>query len=52
MTEKNYITILGLGNILLQDEGRGVHFIRWFENNRHVPEEELPDVFFLCIVPL
>jgi hypothetical protein len=51
MTEKNYITILGLGNILLQDEGLGVHFVRWFENNQHVPEEELPDVFFLCIVP-
>ncbi|MFY9399125.1 MAG: HyaD/HybD family hydrogenase maturation endopeptidase [Desulfomonilia bacterium] len=29
------ITVLGLGNILLQDEGFGVHFVRWFsERNR------------------
>ena len=28
------ITILGLGNILLQDEGLGVHFIRWMKG-RH-----------------
>ena len=47
MTEKNYITIVGLGNILFQDEWLGVHFVRWFENNQHVPEEELPNVFFL-----
>jgi hydrogenase maturation protease len=38
MIEKNYITILGLGNILLQDEGFGVHFVRWFEKNYQVPE--------------
>ena len=38
MTEKNYITILGLGNILLQDEGFGVHFVRWFEKNYQLPE--------------
>lgn len=32
MTKDNKynITILGLGNILLGDEGFGVHFIRWF----------------------
>ncbi|MGO9138972.1 MAG: HyaD/HybD family hydrogenase maturation endopeptidase [Syntrophales bacterium] len=34
----NRITILGLGNVLLQDEGFGVHFVRWFENNYRVPE--------------
>jgi hydrogenase maturation protease len=28
MEEKKNITILGLGNILLEDEGFGVHFIR------------------------
>ena len=28
------ITILGLGNILLKDEGLGVHFIRWMRD-RH-----------------
>ena len=38
MKEKKRITILGLGNILLQDEGFGVHFVRWFENNYRVPE--------------
>jgi hydrogenase maturation protease len=38
MSEKNYITILGLGNILLQDEGFGVHFVRWFEKNYQLPE--------------
>jgi len=38
MGDKRRITILGLGNILLQDEGFGVHFVRWFENNYQVPE--------------
>lgn len=38
MTEEKRITVLGLGNILLQDEGFGVHFVRWFENNYRVPE--------------
>ena len=38
MGNKDRITILGLGNILLQDEGFGVHFVRWFENNYRVPE--------------
>ena len=30
MPERNCVTILGVGNILLADEGFGVHFIRWF----------------------
>jgi len=30
MEEKQHITVLGLGNILLQDEGFGVHFVNWF----------------------
>jgi hydrogenase maturation protease len=38
MADKDRITILGLGNVLLQDEGFGVHFVRWFENNYRVPE--------------
>ena len=38
MVNKDRITILGLGNVLLQDEGFGVHFVRWFENNYRVPE--------------
>ncbi len=32
------IQILGLGNILLQDEGFGVHFIRWFSEAYRLPE--------------
>ncbi len=38
MTREKHITILGLGNILLQDEGFGVHFVRWFQNNYHLPD--------------
>ena len=38
MADKDRITILGLGNVLLQDEGFGVHFVRWFENNYRGPE--------------
>lgn len=30
MKEIKQITILGLGSIILKDEGFGVHFIRWF----------------------
>ncbi len=30
MAQTKRITVLGLGNILLKDEGFGVHFIRWF----------------------
>jgi hydrogenase maturation protease len=37
--EKKFITILGLGNILLQDEGFGVHFIRWFSERYRLPEQ-------------
>ncbi len=32
------ITILGLGNILLQDEGFGVNFVKWFEQRHRLPE--------------
>jgi hydrogenase maturation protease len=38
MTEKDRITILGLGNILMRDEGFGVHFIRWFSERYSLPE--------------
>jgi hydrogenase maturation protease len=34
----NAITILGLGNILLQDEGFGVHFVRWFSERYRLPD--------------
>jgi len=30
MTDRNKVTVLGLGNILMGDEGFGVHFVRWF----------------------
>ena len=40
-TEKKLITILGLGNILLQDEGFGVHFVRWFSERYRLPENVL-----------
>lgn len=36
--QKKEITILGLGNILLRDEGFGVHFLRWFENRWLLPD--------------
>ena len=32
------VTILGLGNILLGDEGFGVHFIRWLGERYRVPD--------------
>ena len=35
---ENVITVMGLGNILLSDEGFGVHFISWFEGRYRFPE--------------
>ncbi|MCX8043986.1 MAG: HyaD/HybD family hydrogenase maturation endopeptidase [Desulfobacterota bacterium] len=32
------ITVLGLGNILLGDEGFGVHFVRWFSARHRFPD--------------
>ena len=41
MTEKKEkVTILGVGNILLRDEGFGVHFISWF-SQRYKPSEDV-----------
>lgn len=40
MAEQKQITVLGLGNILLKDEGFGVHFIRWF-TERHAFGDEV-----------
>ncbi len=37
MTENHYITVLGLGNILLQDEGFGVHFVRRLADKYRFP---------------
>lgn len=30
MTQRNLVTVLGIGNILMGDEGFGIHFTRWF----------------------
>ena len=38
MEDKQFITILGLGNILMKDEGFGVHFVRWIESRWRLPE--------------
>jgi hydrogenase maturation protease len=41
MTEKKKkVTILGVGNILLRDEGFGVHFVRWF-SERYKPSKNV-----------
>jgi hydrogenase maturation protease len=36
--QRHYLTILGLGNILLQDEGFGVYFIGWFSERYSLPD--------------
>lgn len=38
MDDKNPVTILGLGNVLLRDEGFGVHFVRWLAEKYRFPE--------------
>ncbi|HTZ40975.1 MAG TPA: hydrogenase maturation protease [Syntrophales bacterium] len=38
MADKQFITILGLGNILMKDEGFGVHFVRWLGSRWRFPE--------------
>jgi hydrogenase maturation protease len=41
MTEKKVkVTILGVGNVLLADEGFGVHFARWF-SAQYKPSDEV-----------
>ena len=41
-TKRKYLTILGLGNILMGDDGFGVHFLRWFmEQHPSVPDNVL-----------
>lgn len=39
MTDKNFVTILGIGNILLTDEGFGVHFVRWISERYQATDE-------------
>ena len=38
MAEKQFINLLGLGNILMKDEGFGVHFVRWLGDRWRFPE--------------
>jgi hydrogenase maturation protease len=37
--EEKKITVLGLGNILLRDEGFGVHFVNWFAGKYRVGDD-------------
>lgn len=39
MSERNLVTILGIGNILMGDEGFGVHFARWFSKRYRATDE-------------
>jgi hydrogenase maturation protease len=34
-----HTVVLGVGNLLLSDEGVGVHFVQRFEKTYHIPEE-------------
>lgn len=38
MKQEKRITVLGLGNILMADEGFGVHFVKWLEGRHTFPE--------------
>jgi hydrogenase maturation protease len=39
MTQRNLVTVLGIGNILMGDEGFGIHFTRWFSQRYRVPDD-------------
>ncbi|MDP2854300.1 MAG: HyaD/HybD family hydrogenase maturation endopeptidase [Smithellaceae bacterium] len=39
MTDRNKVTVLGIGNILMGDEGFGVHFVRWFSKRYRTPDD-------------
>jgi hypothetical protein len=42
--EKKKLIILGLGNIIMKDEGFGVHFLRWFLSVTVCPETWRPSM--------
>lgn len=45
MTEKKLIGIAGIGNLLLRDEGFGVHVVHYLQNNYDFPENvDIQDV--------
>lgn len=39
MTQNRNITILGLGNLLIGDDGFGVRFVSWFSDRYTLPDE-------------
>ena len=39
MSERNLVTILGIGNTLLTDEGFGVHFVDWFSKRYRATDD-------------
>ncbi|GAB6270802.1 MAG: HyaD/HybD family hydrogenase maturation endopeptidase [Smithellaceae bacterium] len=39
MTDRNRVTLLGIGNILMGDEGFGVHFVRWFSKRYRTTDD-------------
>jgi hydrogenase maturation protease len=39
MTQRNLVTILGIGNILMGDEGFGIHFARWFSQRYRAADD-------------
>ena len=39
MSERNLVTILGIGNILLSDEGFGPHFVNWFSKRYRATDD-------------
>lgn len=45
MTDTKMIGIAGIGNLLLRDEGFGVHVVHYLQNNYHFPENvDIQDV--------
>lgn len=39
MTDRNKVTVLGIGNILMSDDGFGIHFVRWFSKRYHATDD-------------
>ena len=39
MTERNLVTIMGIGYILMGDEGFGIHFARWFSQRYRATDD-------------
>jgi len=40
MSERNLVTVLGIGNVLMGDEGFGIHFTRWL-SSRYRPNDHV-----------